>query len=111
MGHHHHHQCDCCCEHEHHDDCCQSSCHQESCEHPGHGDEDFAHQLLEMADEAWMEVLKEKIKAHINAASGKHLDGLAKLVAQSNKERWDHKLAKHQVLDSYREKLAQFFRK
>lgn len=106
---HHHHQSGCCDAHgkecHEHGECC----HQHVCDQPGHGDEDFAHQLLEMADEAWMCCLKDKIKAQINSASGAHLDGLAKLVATANKERWDHKMAKHQVLDDYREKLAEFF--
>lgn len=112
MGHHHHQQqCQCaCCSHErecHQDECC----HHEACEHGGHGAEDFAHELLEMADEAWMEVLRDKIKAQIISTSGAHLDKLAKIVAQSNKERWEHKMAKHQVLCSYRDKLAEYFHK
>lgn len=108
---HHHHEGEC-CDHHHHHDCCHSHedcCHEESCCDAGQGESDFAHDLLELADEAWMCLLKEKIKANIASTSGAHLDKLAALVSEANKQRWDHKMAKHQVLEGYREKLAEFF--
>lgn len=46
--------------------------------------------FLQLADEAWTEVLKEKIKEHIRAES-KGLDQFAKLVAEANYERWKTK--------------------
>ncbi len=62
-----------------------------------------------MADEAWMEVLHDKIKAQILATSGSHLDKLAKIVADANKERWQHKLGKQKSCDDYKEKVSNFF--
>lgn len=97
------HQNPCHSEHEH------SCCHHEHEEHQYHHEGEFAEQLLEMADEAWMEVLKEKIKQQIITTSGQHLDNLAKLVAESNKDRWKHKLSSHKVCQDYKEKLAEFF--
>jgi hypothetical protein len=64
-----------------------------------------------MADEAWMEILKEKIKKQIESAGGEHLDQLAKIVAESNKERWEHKLAINELASNYKEKLTDFFGK
>lgn len=86
-----------------HHECCGS------CNHHSVGEKDFAHQLLEMADEAWMEILKEKIKDKILESSGAQLDQLAKLVSDSNKERWKHKIAGNAVASDYRDKFSQFF--
>ena len=104
-GHHHHgcceeHECGCCCHHHHHSDEC----------HEHHDQGDFASQLLQLADEAWMEVLKEKIKAQVIKGSGAHLDKLAKLVADGNKDRWRLKLGAQKGCDDFHEKVAEFFR-
>jgi len=56
-----------------------------------------------------MEILKEKIKGKILESSGAHLDQLAKLVSDSNKERWKHKIAGNAVANDYREKFSEFF--
>lgn len=89
--HHHHHG------HEHHHDCC---CHE-------HGD--FAGDLLELADEAWMEVLKEKIKEQILSSHGPHMDQLAKLISQSNGERWKNKMEIQKTKRDFRQGLQDFF--
>jgi len=52
-----------------------------------------SHRLLEIADLAWMEVLKEKIKEHIKATDPK-LDELAKIVSEANHKRWKQKMQK-----------------
>lgn len=105
---HHHHSCS---DQEDHNSCCCCHGHNE-CHENHHGSEqgDFAHQLLEMADEAWMEVLKDKIKHQIETSSGKHLDQLAKLVADSNHIRWKHKMQGYKVCDEYKESILKFFR-
>lgn len=99
-----HPSCNCSC----HSSCqcnsCKCGCHSHSSCH-----EDFAHELLEMADEAWMEILKDKIKAKIEVTSGAHLDKLADLVASSNRERWVNKMKKKQACETYEDKVADFF--
>jgi hypothetical protein len=84
--------------------CCSGTYHSED-------KHDFAHQLLELADAAWMEVLKEKIKENIRTSSDKNLDELAKIISETNKERWQRKMAKKKACESYKEKLASFFSK
>ena len=71
-------KCNCCC------GCkdCQCSCHQTK----------YADQLLHLADEAWMEVVKEKIKEEIRQHNSENINQLAKLVAASNNARWKDKL-------------------
>lgn len=107
--HHHHGHCDICCAHgEHH----AHACHEGSCNHHHHAHEhhdDFARELLEMADQAWMEVLKDKIKEQVKTTSGANLDQLAKLVAESNHERWKHKMNVQKDVHSYKDKLSAFF--
>lgn len=109
MTHHHHHShCDICCAHgeQHaHEGSCNHHHHHHAHDHHG----DFARELLEMADEAWMEVLKEKIKDHIRTTNGAHLDQLAKLVSESNHERWKHKMNVQKDVHSYQDKLSAFF--
>jgi hypothetical protein len=62
---------------------CQSChCHQEK----------YADQLLRLADDAWMEILKEKIKEEIRLNGGEQLTQLAKLVSTANHARWKDKM-------------------
>lgn len=104
-GHHHHHSCGCCQSgHETSCSCCQKKC---SC----HDHNEFAKQLIQMADAAWMEVLQDKIKKEIEKTNGSHLDQLAKLVAESNHERWKNKMAQKDAGDNYEDKISEFFRR
>ena len=90
----------------HHDESCHSShccgechcgegcsCHSHECGSScSHGDEKFTTLLLELADEAWMEVLKDKIKEEIVRNNGEQLTALAKLVSTTNHKRWGAKM-------------------
>src|ERR1700722_5343674 len=92
---------------------CGSSCysnHDESCgEEDEEEHEEFTHHLIEAADCAWMEVLKDKIKEHILATQGDRMAELAKIVSEANNQRWKHKMEKKQGCMSFREKLCRFF--
>lgn len=107
MSHHHHHEEECheghCCHHHH--------AVQPACCHEDHDTEcDTAHDLLDLADMAWMEVLKEKIKDHIRANDQK-IDELAAIVADINKERWHHKMAKEKICEDFERRLKDLFNK
>lgn len=94
----------CCCRHGEYEEtkcCCCGSYHHA---HEG----DFAKELLKLADEAWMEVLKEKIKDQIRSKD-KQLDQLAKIVAESNKTRWKDKIATKKVCDDFHDQIKDFF--
>lgn len=100
----HHHE-GCCSQHECSDE--ESSCHhgkESECCHA-----DFAHELLCLADQAWMELLKEKIKQRILATNGGHLDQLAEAVADSNNARWKHKLGLMRSQREFKDKLENLF--
>jgi hypothetical protein len=65
--------------------------------------------MLHLADEAWLEVLKEKIKGEIIKNSGAHLDKLAKLLADSNKTRWKEKIEEEKSEEEFEHQLKHFF--
>lgn len=106
----HHHcgpECNCPC---HKNSCCQ----EDTCSIAHHDDHDhgsFSHQLFELADEAWMELLKEKIKEQIEQSSGKHMDKLAKIVSDANHARWQGKTAGYRNNEEFHDKLRAFFHK
>lgn len=100
------------CDHECHAcPCCEGTCGHHHHHHHHHENESFHQQLIQMADDAWMEVLKEKIKDQIRTANGKNLDELAKLVSEANHARWKHKMETQNTVQDYRDKLAAFFKR
>lgn len=87
---------------------CQCACcsGKQSC---SSGHEDGYKWFLEVADEAWTEVLKEKIKEHILATQKDRMTDLAKLVSEGNNQRWKSKMDKKKVCAEFSEKLHHFF--
>lgn len=71
---------------------------------------DAASKFLDLADCAWKEVLKEKIKEHIKA-NATHMDELARLIAEANHEIWQKKMEdkNKNCCGSFEEKLEEFF--
>lgn len=117
MSHHHKHggchDHDSCCSD---DKCCDDpscSCHHHHNHHHHKDDEccheDFAQHLLHVADCAWMELLKEKIKQQIATTCGDQLDQIAKVVAESNQSRWNHKTSLIKIQHEYKDKLQDIF--
>lgn len=90
---------------------CGCSCHDKQEENHGeeNNHEEFAGCLLEAADCAWMEVLKDKIKEHILATHNDRMTELAKIIAEENNHRWKHKMEKKQCCAEFKEKLWRFF--
>jgi hypothetical protein len=99
-----------CCSQDHHSkgSCgcgcgCNSSCGCgcQNCNCSCHKQGKYADQLLHLADEAWMEVLKEKIKDEIRASSGEKLTEIAKLVSTTNHARWREKMQSKKECDDF----------
>jgi len=94
--------------HSHEEGTCSCSCHHHHvCEHEGHHGK-FSDQLLNLADEAWMEVLKEKVKEHILHHSGDHLNQMAQLIAQTNHKRWMEIMSEKKNEQEFEERLKEF---
>jgi|GEM_PF-4683042 len=110
----HHDESGCCHghghQHQHHHHHCAAE-HDECCAHEqdDHEDHDFAHELIAIADDAWMELLHEKIKKQIEISDGANLDQLAKLVSEANRARWSHKLALNKNSHELKDRLNEFF--
>ncbi len=95
-----------CCSHEH-KECCSHE-HKEGCSHQ-ESEHDCGSWFLEIADEAWTEVLKDKIKEHILATQNERMTQLAKIVSEGNNHRWKHKMEKKKGCDEFKTQLHQFF--
>ena len=91
---------------------CPCGCGMKVSECPGyrHGKEGHCEEkFLTLADEAWKEVLKEKIKAKIIAKKGEHLDKLADIIAKTNGEKWKNKIAAKMRCSEFKDELKDFF--
>lgn len=82
--------------------CAESAAHsadKECCDAP--------EKLLCLADEAWRELLKDKIKQEIEKAAGPKLNSLAKLVAETNHRRWSHLIQGKQKCDEFKQQVKE----
>lgn len=88
---------------------CSCSCHQKgnTCGSDQSGSS-HAEKLLAIADQAWMEVLKEKIKENIKS-NNQHMDELARMISEANHERWKKKMDAKKCCGNFEEKLNHFF--
>jgi hypothetical protein len=102
MSHHEGHSKSCSSESCHEKSCCsckncECGCHSKKHKH--------CDDLLHLADEAWMEVLKEKIKDEIRQNSADHLKKLAEIVSKANHKRWMDKMEDKRNVESFEEQV------
>ncbi len=90
--------CCCCCHEQGEDSCHSDDLYDEKTEW-----------LIEAADLAWMEVLKDKIKEHILATQNEHMTQLAKIISEGNHERWKLKMENKKAADDFKEKICNFY--
>jgi len=97
--------CDCGCG-------CGSDC-KCGCNSHGHHHHDgeckCVEKFLEIADDAWREVLKEKIKAKIIDKKNDHMEKLAEMIAMANGSKWKHKISAKANDEEFKENLKKFF--
>ena len=101
-GHHHHHHegfCSCGCG-------CDSGCGCGCGSHKGNSSVD---DFFELADEAWREVLKDKIKTKIIAHKGEHIEKLAEMIAKANGSRWKSKISAKTATIKFKDELKDLF--
>ena len=70
---------------------------------------DMPEKLLGLADEAWHEVVKDKIKAEIESSCGEKLDKLAKIVASANSGRWAHQIQGKVKCEEFKSSIKELF--
>jgi len=86
--------CGCGSHHHHHDE--EGGCH-------------CAEKFLAIADEAWVEVLKDKIKSKILTHKGEHMEKLAEMIATANGEKWKNKISAKMKCNQFKDNLKEFF--
>lgn len=97
--------------HSNHEKCC-CPCHQKQEEETCHGEdqhEDHTEWFLEIADAAWTEVLKDKIKEHILTTQNDRMTELAKIVSEGNSSRWKLKMEQENSIEDFQENICRFF--
>jgi hypothetical protein len=92
-----------------HENYCKCGEHCKCGDKSDHGECDWSEKLLRMADQAWKEVLIDKIKAEIEKNESEQLQKLAEIVANANGEKWQHKMAAKMKCEDYRETVKDFF--
>lgn len=65
--------------------------------------------FLMLADEAWKEYLKERIKAKIAEKKGQHIEDLAEIISTANGERWKHKIMAKMKCHEFKENIKHLF--
>jgi len=105
-SHEHHHEGSCGCGSD-----CSCGCGSKTHEHKDSGCScNCAEKFLDLADEAWKELLKERIKAKILAKKGEHIEKLAELVAKANGEKWKHMISAKTKAHEFKDELKDFFK-
>jgi len=73
--------------------CCHEHVKQDEYHHEHENWQEMkANYFLELADEAWEEILKDKIKEYILKTQNERMDNLAKVVAEGNAKRWKNRM-------------------
>lgn len=91
-----------CGEHHHCEEKMHQKFHDEHCK--------CTDKFMELAGEAWMELMKEKIKTEIEKEKGSDLQKLAEIVAKASGEKWKHKIAAKIGCEEYKNTLKEFFK-
>lgn len=102
--------CGCSCHSQQNRCCCPCHAKHDECSHDkDHEEAGKAHYFLDVADEAWEEVLKDKIKEYILKTQNERMTKLAKIIAEGNSHRWRSKMDKKRGCLEFQEELCQFF--
>jgi hypothetical protein len=86
---------------------CGCSCHScTCCSHHEHEEGCDSERLLAIADMAWVEVLKDKIKQNI-LTSDHRIDEIAKIVAETNRDFWRLEMAQASTEEHYDRRISE----
>ncbi|MFQ5645871.1 MAG: hypothetical protein ACE5GM_02990 [bacterium] len=79
--------------------CAPKPASDECCNMPG--------KLLSLADQAWEELLKEKMKAEIQKSRGEKMDKIARLVVEADLAKWGHMITGKAKCEEYKQSLKE----
>lgn len=86
---------------------CNCACHSQSC---CKEDEckDHLHELLELADLAWEELMLDKLKKRIESSEhGKKMDEMVTIISEVNHARWKNKMDKQKNCEEYERRMKE----
>ncbi len=85
----------------------QTSCQPSSCQpKPCHGSGcEMTDEMMELADEAWSCLMKEKMKACLEKMDGKKMDAIAQAAVEVSKAHWGGKMKMKADMREAMEKL------
>ena len=88
---------------------CKTKNHYETSESPTHNKKDNGCNVIRymesLADQAWSELFKEKVKSHYEKAIGEKMDQYAEIVANQSVEEWKRKIENKEIKKDYEYKL------
>lgn len=90
-----------CCEQSCNTSCCDSGCGKDSCCE----DESKGKMFMGLANEAWSELMKEKMKAAYQKAIGDKMDRAAAISVEACMAYWKHKMTSEAACAEFEEKL------
>lgn len=80
-------------------------------QHKSHGCCDkMTDSIKKLANEAWAELLKDKIKKQFEIKVGERMDKIAEIAADASIECWKHKIEAKEVYKDYENKLVDAIR-
>jgi hypothetical protein len=59
-------------------------------------EQDMNSMLMDIGDEAWMELMKEKMKKHLEKTNGANMDKIAQIAVEIGTEMWKNKMMQEQ---------------
>ena len=96
-----------CCEEE---SCCtEKSCSESSCGSDSGGDENPTGMMMKLAEDAWSDLMKEKIKAVYEKQTGAMMNKVAQAAAEASIAYWTHKMEGEAKCHEHQEKIMKAF--
>lgn len=85
-------------------ECCESNgcCEETGC---GGQEQDVASMLLHLADEAWAELMKEKMKAAFEKHTGDKMNKASAAAVEASIAYWSNKTLTHEQLEAHKRKI------
>lgn len=63
--------------------------------------------MMALSNQAWAELMREKMKKHLDAANGKKMDATAKVAADACIAFWDGKMQQKEQFEEFERKLKE----
>ena len=86
-------------------ECCDEKCCSESCQCSCEETNDISKEIMQLADKAWEELMKEKMKAAYEKAIGERMNKVAQVGIEASIAYWGSKMKAQSSWAEFEEKL------